>query len=78
MFFLQGIRSLSIGPGEGTLGTLGSGQASCYTAVDLKLAAGMTSSWVFLALFSFLSRSALNCASFSKCKTKCWLTLHTL
>ena len=73
--FLQGIRSLSISPGRVTLG---SGQASCYTAVDLKLAAGMTSPWVLLVLFSLLRRSALNYFSLSKCRAEFWLTLHTL
>ena len=57
---------------------LGSGQASCSTAVDLKVAAGVTSLWVVLALFSLLRTSALNSFSFSKCRAEFWLTLHTL
>lgn len=45
-------------------------QASCCTVVDLKLATDMTSFWVLLAHFSFLSRSALNYFSFSKHKIR--------
>lgn len=44
--------------------------ASCCTVVDLKLATDMTSSWVLLVHFSFLSISALNYFSFSKHKTR--------